>query len=277
LRWDQQTYTTSSDDKQYSPRASVLFRAGDRTELRIGLGQFYQAQEINELQVSDGISTFYPAQRTTHVVASLEHSFRSGINLDVSLYRKAYRSLRPRFENAFNALTLAPELQFDRVRIDAPEAASRGVEVMVFRGGGEDDLFWWLGYSWAEVIDETANGRIKRSWDQTHTGKLGVSWRWSAWNMSAAGEVHTGWPRSLVTSELNALRYSVFHTLDFRVSRDFDLRRGTLTAFLEVTNLYNRDNPCCTEYSIQPGLGELVGTEKYWLPVVPSLGVVWRF
>jgi len=95
--------------------------------------------------------------------------------------------------------------------------------------------------------------------------------------MSAAGEVHTGWPRSLVTSELNALRYSVFHTLDFRVSRDFDLRRGTLTAFLEVTNLYNRDNPCCTEYSIQPGLGELVGTEKYWLPVVPSLGVVWRF
>ncbi len=118
---------------------------------------------------------------------------------------------------------------------------------------------------------------MKRSWDQTHTGKLGVSWRWGAWGFSAAGEVHTGWPKSVITSELNVLRYTVFHTLDARASRDFDVKRGTLTAFLEVTNLYNRGNPCCTEYSIQPGSGELVATEKYWLPIVPSLGVVWRF
>ena len=280
LRWDQQTYTTSSDDRQYSPRASLLWRSSDRTEFRIGFGQFYQAQEINELQVSDGVGTFYPAQRAKHLVANLKHSFREGIDLDVSLYRKAFRSLRPRFENVFNALTLVPELQFDRVMINAPEAESRGIELMASYGAGDDDLFWWLGYSWSEVIDTTASGKMKRSWDQTHTGKLGVSWRWGAWSFSAAGEVHTGWPKSLITSELNALRYSVFHTLDARVSRDFDVKRGTLTAFLEVTNLYNRNNPCCTEYSIQPGPGgsnELVGIEKYWLPIVPSLGVVWRF
>ena len=280
LRWDQQTYTTSSDDRQYSPRASVLWRSSDRTEFRIGFGQFYQAQEINELQVSDGVGTFYPAQRAKHVVANLKHSFRSGINLDVSLYRKAFRSLRPRFENVFNALTLVPELQFDRVMIDAPEAESRGAELMASYGSGDDELFWWLGYSWSEVEDTMASGKMKRSWDQTHTGKLGVSWRWGAWNFSAAGEVHTGWPQTLITSEINARRYSVFHTLDARASRDFDLRRGTLTAFLEVTNLYNRNNPCCTEYSIRPGAGgadELVAAKKYWLPIVPSLGVAWRF
>lgn len=59
VRWDQQTYTRSEDDRQYSPRASVLFRSGDRTEIRIGMGQFYQAQEINELQVSDGVERFF--------------------------------------------------------------------------------------------------------------------------------------------------------------------------------------------------------------------------
>jgi len=280
LRWDQQTYTTSSDDRQYSPRASILWRGNDRTEFRVGFGQFYQAQEINELQVSDGVDTFFPAQRATHVVANVKHGFRSGIDLDVSLYRKAFRSLRPRFENVFNALTLVPELQFDRVMINAPEAESRGIELMASYGAGDDDLFWWFGYSWSEVIDTMASGKMKRSWDQTHTGKLGVSWRWGAWSFSAAGEVHTGWPKSLISSELNALRYSVFHTLDARASRDFDVKRGTLTAFLEVTNLYSRQNPCCTEYSIQPGPGgadELVATEKYWLPIVPSLGVVWRF
>jgi len=280
LRWDQQTYTTASDDKQYSPRASILFRSSEKTEFRLGFGQFYQAQEINELQVSDGLNTFFPAQRARHVVANLKHSFDFGVDLDISLYRKAFRSLRPRFENVFNVLTLVPELQFDRVRIDASEAESRGAELMASHGVDSDALFWWIGYAWAEVEDSTADGKFKRSWDQTHTGKLGVSWRWGPWNYSAAGEVHTGWPRSTLASELYSSRYSVFHTVDVRVSRDFALRRGDLTAFLEVTNLYDRVNPCCTEYSLQTGpagASTLVAREAHWLPIVPSLGVVWRF
>lgn len=280
IRWDQQTYTSSSDDRQYSPRASILYRHSEQTEVRVGFGQFYQAQEINELQVSDGVETFYPAQRARHLVANMKHSFNSGVDLDISLYRKAFRSLRPRFENVLNSLTLVPELQFDRVMIDAPEAESRGIELMISYGTGQDDLFWWLGYAWSEVEDSTADGKFKRSWDQTHTGKFGVSWRWGPWDLSAAGESHTGWPRTLIDTELNSSRYSVFHTLDGRVSRDFELRRGSLTAFLEVSNLYNRENPCCTEYTVQPGAGsadELVAVEKFWLPIVPSLGVVWRF
>jgi outer membrane receptor protein involved in Fe transport len=280
LRWDQQTYTMSMNDRQYSPRVSMLFRSSDKSEIRLGFGQFYQAQEINELQVSDGVASFYPAQRAKHVVANFKRSFDFGVDLDVSMYRKAFRTLRPRFENVFNTLTLVPELQFDRVRIDAFQAESKGIEIMASHGSGGDSLFWWLGYAWSEVEDSTANGKIKRSWDQTHTGKLGISWRWGSWNFSAAGEVHTGWPRTLLTTERNSSRYSVFHTLDARVSRDFDLPRGSLTAFLEITNLYDRQNPCCTEYSLQAGPGgtsELAVRERHWLPIVPSLGAVWRF
>lgn len=280
LRWDQQTYTSSMNDRQYSPRVSMLLRSSDKTEIRLGFGQFYQAQEINELQVSDGAASFYPAQRAKHVVANFKHSFDFGIDLDVSMYRKAFRSLRPRFENVFNSLTLVPELQFDRVRINALQAESRGIELMASKGAGGDSLFWWLGYAWSEVEDTTASGKIKRSWDQTHTGKLGISWRWGPWNFSAAGEVHTGWPRTLLATQRNSSRYSVFHTLDVRVSRDFDLTRGSLTAFLEITNLYNRQNPCCTEYTQQAGpdgTSELAVRERHWLPIVPSLGVVWRF
>lgn len=280
LRWDRQNYTTSSDDTQYSPRVSVLYHSSDKTEVRIGFGHFYQAQEINELQVSDGVPYFFPAQRAKHIVANLKHSFDVGVDIDLSFYRKAFRSLRPRFENVFNSLTLVPELQFDRVQIDSPEAESSGVELMASHGAGDDSLFWWLGYAWSEVDDSTENGKIKRSWDQTHTVKAGMSWRWGPWDISAAGEAHTGWPKTLLTSERNSLRYSVFHTVDARVSRDFKLRRSELTAFLEVTNLYNRNNPCCTEYSMQAqpgGATSLVAREARWLPIVPSLGVIWRF
>ena len=124
------------------------------------------------------------------------------------------------------------------------------------------------------------DGKVARAWDQTHTMKAGLSWRWGLWNFSAAGEAHTGWPRTQINSPaINAARYSVFHTLDARVSREFDVKRGDLEVFLEVSNLYNRENPCCAEYStVESDSGQLlVSKEGYWLPLVPSLGIVWRF
>ncbi|MFQ5548981.1 MAG: TonB-dependent receptor plug domain-containing protein, partial [Woeseia sp.] len=293
LRWDQQSYTTAEEDRQYSPRAALLYQTNGKTALRFGWGQFYQAQEINELQLSDGLPDFFPAQRAEHSVLNLEHSFAGGIGLDLTLYRKLFRTVNPRFENSFNSLTLVPELQFDRVRVDATGAEALGAELTLTRGSADEDLLWWVGYAWSKVDDTTAAGKVPRSWDQTQTLKAGLSWRWGKWDFSAAGELRTGWPKTELLSQMvsnpdgtqslvlgatsrNALRYSVFHTLDARVSRVFDVRRGDLTAFLEISNLYNRTNPCCTEYSLNPD-GTLASRETQWLPLVPSLGIVWRF
>ena len=293
LRWDQQNYTTAEDDKQYSPRAGILYTPGESTEIRFGWGQYYQAQEINELQISDGMADFFPAQHAEHFVLNMQHAFRSGLQAGFSVYRKSFRTLRPRFENSFNSLTLLPELQFDRVRVDASGAEAIGAEVTLNQGSSEEDVLWWVSYAWSEVEDATADGDIKRSWDQTHTAKVGTSWRWGLWNFSAAGEVYTGWPKTVMNGEMvaapgggsdlvlevggrNDSRYSVFHGVDIRISRDFDVARGDLTAFLEITNLYDRANPCCTEYSLLPD-GSLASRESHWLPLLPSLGAVWRF
>jgi outer membrane receptor protein involved in Fe transport len=296
LRWDQQTYTTANDDEQVSPRVNLLYRAGDRTELRLAFGEYYQAQEINELQVSDGVTEFFPAQRAQHLVASLTHNFAVGMDLRLEAYEKKYRSLMPRFENIFDPLVLIPELQIDRARIDADSAVAEGVEVTL-SGTGSGAMSWWASYSWSRTTDTIGGDTIERSWDQPHTFSAGFSRDWGRWSISAAGALHTGWPKTLLVTETvvngdgstslaastgsrNSGRHSVFQTLDARVSRDFDLPKGDLTAFLEITNLYNRSNPCCTEYSVQldeNGDPFVQAKEGIWLPLVPSLGVVWRF
>jgi len=232
------------------------------------------------LQISDGVDSFFRAQRAEHVVANLKHRLSNSVDIDVSYYWKSFRSVRPRFENAFNSLTLLPELQFDRFRVEPLSAEAHGAELLISEGDAEQRLFWWLGYAWSKVSDKTVDRKVPRSWDQSHTVKAGLSWRWTRWDLSVAGEVHTGWPKSeLPADEINASRYSVFHTLDARVSREFDVRRGDLTVFLEISNLYDRENPCCTEYSAieTPNGPTLIAGEKNWLPMVPSLGVVWRF
>jgi hypothetical protein len=127
--------------------------------------------------------------------------------------------------------------------------------------------------------------------------KAGINWDWRKWSFSAAGSVHTGWPRTELmvetisnpdgstnvlasTTPRNSLRHSVFHGVDVRASREFEVTKGTLTGFVEITNLYDRENPCCTKYRLQTdGSGDqvLTSNEGNWLPLIPSLGVIWRF
>ena len=288
LRWDKQTYTTADGDTQFSPRVSVLYANRKGTEFRLGWGQYYQAQEINELQIRDGLLEFYPAQRSQHIVASAAHYFSNGLD---------FRSLRPRFENVFDPLVLIPELHPDRVRIDASAASARGAELTMGGGDADDGLLWWASYGWAEIKDMFADGNVERSWDQTHTVKAGLNWSPGRWNISTTASVHTGWPKTELISETvsnpdgsqdlilsttprNSLRYSTFHSLDMRISRQFDVGKGELTGFLDITNVYNRNNPCCLEYTIQTdesGNQYIQTLQRNWLPIVPSLGVIWRF
>jgi len=297
IRWDQQTYTIANNDDQISPRFNLLYQLGERTELRLAFGQYYQAQEINELQVQDGIATFFPAQRAKHLVASMSHMLTSGIDVRIEIYDKKYRLLNPRYENIFDQLALIPELQIDRARIDAVGAVSRGAELMVTGENETASLLWWLSYSWAVIEDSLSDGDVKRGWDQSHTVKAGINWDWRKWSFSAAGSVHTGWPRTELmvetisnpdgsttllasTTPRNSLRHSVFHGVDVRASRQFDVAKGALTGFVEITNLYDRENPCCTKYRLQTdGRGNqfLTSNEGNWLPLIPSLGVIWRF
>ena len=293
LRWDQQTYTVANNDRQISPRASVLFQPSERTELRFGWGQYYQAQETNELQVSDGIDTFFAAQRAEHFVANARHEFSSETTLEMSVFRKSFRTIKPRYENLFNQLTLVPELQFDRIMIDPDNAESLGAEVTLTRGSKDQVAFWWLSYAWARTRDWTASDKIVRSWDQTHAVEAGISADRGPWNLSATAEIHTGWPKTELVAEYatnpdgslslsvtptprNSDRHAIFGSLNLHVSRELDVRRGDLRVFLDVSNALDRQNPCCTEYSLDAE-GALRSRTAHWLPLVPSLGVTWKF
>lgn len=286
LRFDRQTYSAAKSNEQRSPRLNLLYKIGERTELRAGFGRFYQAQEINELQINDGLTAFFPPQYADHLVASLAHSFRNAVDLRLELYQKSYNDLIPRFENVFNPLVMLPELQIDRARIDPKRAVVQGAEITVSGDLADDASHWWFGYTWSEAHDSIGGDEIQRSWDQTHSVKLGALTEWRRWTLSAAGNWNSGWPKTELifappsTTPRNKLNLSSFFSLDIRASRDFQLRRSELTAFFEVSNILNRENTCCTEYSMtlnDDGSTTLLSEKENWLPLVPSIGVVWRF
>ena len=65
--------TTASNGARAS---SVLYTLSPQTQLRASVGRFVQFQGINELQVEDGVDTFYPAQHAYHCDPRLRSCLR---------------------------------------------------------------------------------------------------------------------------------------------------------------------------------------------------------
>ena len=78
----------------------------------------------------------------------------------------------------------------------------------------------------------------------------------------------------------NDARYAGYASLDSRVSYEWTLPRGTLTVHAEATHLLDRRNPCCTDLVFVTGADGTPTLEhdlRHWLPLVPSVGVLWKF
>lgn len=296
LRWDDQTYTDLSSDSQLSPRLNVMLQPWERAELRFSIGRYHQSQPVQSLQIEDGLTNFWPAQRADHVIVGLKHLTGNDTAVRLEAFRKEIRDVRPRFENLYDPLGLMPELQADRVRLDPSRAEARGLEISADRTMG--DWSWWASYTWSKVTDRIDGRDVPRSWDQRHAAQGGFAWQNEVWNLSAAASVHTGWPRTdltlleagldedgepvnvVVPGPRNELRHPAFASVDVRLSRRFKVRRGSLLAFVEISNLLNRRNVCCTDWDVTEdtqGNEALEYSLDYWMPLLPAIGVLWEF
>jgi hypothetical protein len=296
LRWDKQTYTDTINETQLSPRLNGFFDLAEQTELRVGWGYYYQPQGIQELQVEDGITRYFPAARAEHLVAGIRHGFDSNLELQMDIYQKRYRDLRPRYENVLDAFDYAAETDFDRIRIEPNRAESSGVEITL-RNRQSDRFNWWFNYTWSKAEDIIAGVAVPRSWDQRHSVTGNLIWQGERWALSLVGRYHSGWPQTplLVTpildaggavvgidgdlSQLNRANYDDYFRVDARLSRMVYLNRGSIQFYVEIYNLFNTRNQCCVsnhDLAVGPPLTASPNFDAY-LPLFPSFGFVWTF
>jgi outer membrane receptor protein involved in Fe transport len=291
LRFDRYSYD-GSGERHVSPRVSVRHEVAEGTALRWSLGRYFQPQGLHELQVEDGVTKFYPAQRADHAVIGIEQRFGERYLLRAEVYRKSLNRLRPRYENLFDPLAIVPELEPDRTRVAPDEAAARGLELSVVYAEPERGLHWWASYVRARATDVVDRESVRRSWDQRHAAQVGIGRESARWDLSAALGYHSGWPTTglmleqspagetiAVIGSRNALQLGSFASLDLRASRELTLRVGSLDVFVEVSNATNRENPCCVDFDLdEDASGEFLEQETdLWLPRLATFGVLWQF
>lgn len=310
LRTDRHTLT---DDTLTSPRLNLAWRLGDRHVLRGGWGHFHQSQRSYELQVEDGETRFFRAERSEHWVVGYEGILDPGEGapfqaLRIEAYRRELRHPRLRYENLFEAVSAFPEVEADRVRIAPDSGRAEGIEVVV-RGAAGRVARWWVNYALARARDRIGGQEVDRRIDQRHTFNLHfVQPLGENWRLNLAWRFHTGWPTTrilLVEADpegpedpeepeepeepedgpglgfalgpLYGERLSSYHRLDLRASRAWSLPRGELTFFLDVQNIYDRRNPSGFDAEIDDETGMLVLSREGWPGILPSVGVRWEF
>jgi len=286
LRAGSESYTP--DGMHLGPRLNLAWTPAPRTSVRAAWGVFHQPQEIQELQVEDGVTAYEPAQRSEHRVLGMEHSF-AAFDARLELYDKALTHLRPRYLNLYDHLLLFPELRADRTRVAPERGRARGAELLV-RSDAAKPLSGWISYTLARVTDTIEGREVPRDWDQRHAMTFSVNYRRGAtWNFNLAGTWHSGWPTTPVLARLdgtqlrtelgprNSTRLPDYQRLDFRASRT----AGSLSFFVELFNVLGhpnvtRVNTFDFQQSANGQVTAMPVTESV-IGILPSFGVTWRF
>jgi hypothetical protein len=285
-------------ESQLSPRLNLAWRPRQDNVFRFAWGWFYQSQRPNELQVEDGETDLARAEWAEHGILGFEHRRESGATLRVEAYRRRLSRSRVRFENLYDPIVLFPELSGDRMRIAPDGGRAAGIEIL-FRSAERGPLSWWLTYTFSSIEDYIDGRRVPRAVDQPHAFRADLNYRMaSGWNLNAAWLFHTGWPTTAVTGRagagedgavriepvlgpLNGERLPDYHRLDLRVSRGFKLPLGRLDAYVDLQNLYDRNNARgFQDFAFERGPdGDIrVQAEAVsWGGLLPSFGVRWRF
>ena len=280
----QKTITTgdNTEDWRFDPRINLRWQFGPVTSIRAHWGRFHQTDEVHELKVEDGLTAFPEPQRSDHSIVGVDHRLNNGLGLRFEAFRKLQSDPRPHFENLLDPMSLVPEIAPDRVEVAPLAAEVRGAEISLVSEG--HDLNWWLGLAWSEALDSLGGSQVPRSWDQTWAASAGADWIRGNWRFGAVTGSHRGWPTTRVDgSELdrrNADRFPIRATLDLRAEYRKTLSIGSLAVTFEVTNAVNIGNACCKRLiPADDGSGGTTFTTKEtdWLPIIPSIGVLWEF
>ncbi len=295
-RWDRHSLT---DESSVSPRFNLAYAVGEQGVLRLAWGRFNQSHRPYELSVEDGESMFQPVEKAEHRILGYEQLFErgpsaSGLAVRIEAYQREVSNPRPQFVNLFEPLNTFPEIEPDRVLIEPRRSLAEGVEVFL-RGGFGRTLGWWANYTYSSTEDSIEGHWRPRLFDQTHGLNLDLDYRISnAWRLNAAWRFHTGWPTTPLTlaveeddegelafipvlGPLNSDRVSDYHRLDLRASRQWRTKRGSATFFIDIQNVYDRENVAGFDIEIDDEEGTLVRRAEAWTGILPSAGIRLEF
>ena len=246
-------------ESRVSPRINLRYKIRDNINFNASWGQFYQQPALIFLN-ADPINENLSPMRADHYIAGLSFFPREDVRITVEGYLKEYKDYPVSTE--YQTLTLANtgddfgvnNLLFPLTSEGSGE--SYGIEVYAQKKL-TDRFYGQISYSYSQTEHEALDGvRRDASFDIPHTFTLLGGYRIGDWEFSGKFTYASGRPytpyltdasvaqnRAIFDlSQINAERAPEYHRLDLRVDRYFNFPDWSLLVFMDVLNVYNREN-----------------------------------
>lgn len=259
------------------PRLTARLALGDATTLKAGAGMYSSPPAIDQSNSEFGNTEIEPSQ-SRHYSAGLEQRLGDSLSLDATGF----------YQDLYNQISA---LEDPRVRYDNHGAGRvYGTEVLL-KYDSDERFYGWLAYT-ASRSTRRASGRSKfriYDFDQTHNVNIVGQYRLSsAWEIGGRFRLISGNPTTPVVGStfdsdadtyapiygsLNSSRLGMFHQLDVRVDKHWIYDNWRLTTYLDVQNIYNRQNPEAVSYNYDFSQSKAAAG----LPLIPSFGIKGEF
>jgi hypothetical protein len=278
-----------------SPWLQATWPLSASLRVRASAGVF--AQEPQLLQVADAqrqaslerqLMTLRP-ERAYHAEAGLEGSFNRAVTWQATVYDREDRDGIRTDENEVALADGGIVSTFTGYR-NTLAGYARGAE-FVLQGRSPNGVSGWVSYAleFARDHDVETGETFWADYDQRHTvnayGLYRVTDRLS---LNARLRYGSNFPNPgywdvrdgayFLSSQRNAVRLPAYSRLDVRANRTFLTGRTRMTAFVEVTNVYNRNNVrALSDPTIDPQTLRANMQFEPLTPLVPAVGCLIEF
>lgn len=269
------------------PRIAARFTLGEATTLKGGLGLYHQPPQPVFLTKEWG-NPDLEEEGAWHAMAGVERRLWGPLTLDLQLYYKGLFDL----VLPTNEVVVRDGAQVPLRYTNAGTGSSYGAELLLrWAAGGR--FFGWLSYSLSRSVrdQDVVGGTLAPNgdeFDQPHNvvalGTVELPEVWTGLSAGFRVRYSTGNPyRPTVTAVYDAdadtyrpvvdpsvrRRTPAFFQLDLRADKRWTYRSWILSAYLEVQNATNRENPEGAAYNYDYSQqGWMTG-----LPLFPSFGI----
>lgn len=281
-------YAFLQDAARLSPRLGARYALTPRSTLTASAGRYWQAPSYIWL-VGDASNAALPPFRADQGVLGLEVLLRPDVKVQLEGFVKAYADYPRR---VFRPQAVLSPSGFDDVTSDIPfgleplaavaRGRSVGAEFFVQKQLSDIPVFGLASVSVSRSTFEGADGRRRPgSFDTRAIANAVLGWRPNPrWELSGKFRVATGLPTTpFITAGPTAgtqdftqwnegERLPTFHALDLRVDRRWSLRRTQLIAYLDIQNVYARQNVSGVRWNQRTGAAE----RNESLGLLPSIG-----
>lgn len=270
-------YFELTEESKFSPRLGVSYHLTDKTTLNAAYGHYYQTPAAYQVAI-EPVNAALLSNRAIHYIAGIEHLLSRDTKISVEVYQKD-------LENVF------VDSDTSRVITDTGSGYARGIELYIQKKMSKN-LVGSFAYTYS--ISKRQDGEFLPEYysefDQPHNFALVSGYKLSdKWQIGVKFQYASGSPYTpvvgavqkdgewyVVEGDYNSARYPAYHKLDIRIDRSFDFRNWTLTAYLDLWNIYNRKNIFSYYYNVGDN-GVITKDASGGFPLLPILGVSAQF